>query len=125
MPTLKVGLSVREEIINADEDASLNDNAQGFSNYAAPGADRLKISAVLTSKIIADDDDPNFVELMRIQDGELETFVKNTDYNFIKAEFARRTMMSLVTTTLNHLDYLLKIPSITIWVTMDYMQKIN
>ena len=52
---------------------------------------RLKISAVLTSKIIADDDDPNFVELMRIQDGELETFVKNTDYNFIKAEFARRT----------------------------------
>ena len=91
MPTLKVGLSVREEIVNADEDASLNDNAQGFSNYAAPGADRLRISAVLTSKIIADDDDPNFVELMRIQDGELETFVKNTDYNFIKAEFARRT----------------------------------
>ena len=91
MPTLKVGLSVREEIVNADENPSLNDNAQGFSNYAAPGADRLKISAVLTSKIIADDDDPNFVELMRIQDGELETFVKNTDYNFIKAEFARRT----------------------------------
>jgi CBS domain-containing protein len=91
MPTVKVGLSVIEEIINADEDPSLNDNAQGFSNYSAPGADRLKISAVLSSKLISDNDDPDFVELMRIQDGELETFVKNTDYNFIKAEFARRT----------------------------------
>ena len=46
MPTVKVGLSVIEEIINADEDTSLNDNAQGFSNYSAPGADRLKISAL-------------------------------------------------------------------------------
>lgn len=91
MPTIKVGLSVIEEIINADEDPSLNDNAQGFSNYAAPGADRLKITALLTSKLIIDDDDPSFVELMRIQNGEIETFVKNTDYNFIKAEFARRT----------------------------------
>ena len=91
MPTVKVGLSVIEEIINADEDTSLNDNAQGFSNYSAPGADRLKITAALTSKLISDNDDPDFVELMRIQDGELETFVKNTDYNFIKAEFARRT----------------------------------
>ena len=73
MPTIKVGLSVIEEIINADEDTSLNDNAQGFSNYSAPGADRLKITAALTSKLISDNDDPDFVELMRIQDGELET----------------------------------------------------
>ena len=91
MPTVKVGLSVLEQIINADEDESLNDNAQGFSNYSAPGADRLRITAILSSKLISDNDDPDFVELMRIQDGELETFVKNTDYNFIKAEFARRT----------------------------------
>lgn len=90
-PTTKVGLTVQEEIINADEDSSLSDNAQGFSNYAAPGADRLKISAVLTSKQIFNNDDQSFVELMRIQNGELETFVENTDYNYIKAEFARRT----------------------------------
>ena len=50
MPTVKVGLSVIEEIINADEDPSLNDNAQGFSNYSAPGADRLKISAAVNFK---------------------------------------------------------------------------
>jgi len=91
MPTLKVGLTVVEEIINADEDPSLNDNAQGFSNYSAPGADRLKISAVLSSKLIIDNDDPTFVELMRIQNGEIETFVRNSEYNYVKAEFARRT----------------------------------
>jgi hypothetical protein len=91
MPTVKVGLSVIEEIINSDDDGTLNDNAQGYSNYSAPGADRLKISATLVSKLIIDDDDPSFVELMRIQNGEIETFVKNTDYNYIKAEFARRT----------------------------------
>ena len=65
-------MTVVEEIINADEDPSLNDNAQGFSNYSAPGADRLKISAVLSSKLIIDNDDPTFVELMRIQNGEIE-----------------------------------------------------
>ena len=91
MPSLKVGLTVIEEIINADEDQSLNDNAQGFSNYSAPGADRLKISAVLSSKLIIDNDDPSFVELMRIQNGEIETFVRNSEYNYVKAEFARRT----------------------------------
>ena len=41
----RVGLFVTEEIVNADVDPSLNDNSQGFNNYAAPGADRLKITA--------------------------------------------------------------------------------
>ena len=40
----RVGLNVQEEIINADLDETLNDNSQGYNNYAAPGADRLKIS---------------------------------------------------------------------------------
>jgi hypothetical protein len=33
--------------INSDIDEALNDNSQGFNNYAAPGADRLKISVSL------------------------------------------------------------------------------
>ena len=43
----KVGLRIFEEIVNSDIDDSLVDNAKGFSNYAAPGADRLKITANL------------------------------------------------------------------------------
>ena len=43
-PSYRVGLFVNEEIINADLDESLNDNSQGYNNYSAPGADRLKIT---------------------------------------------------------------------------------
>ena len=50
----RVGLFVTEEIINADLDQSLNDNSQGFNNYAAPGADRLKITAGLFKKRLGD-----------------------------------------------------------------------
>ena len=50
----RVGLFVTEEIVNADVDPSLNDNSQGFNNYAAPGADRLKITAGLFKKRLGD-----------------------------------------------------------------------
>ena len=41
-PSYRVGLFVNEEIVNSNADESLNDNSQGFNNYGAPGADRLK-----------------------------------------------------------------------------------
>jgi hypothetical protein len=49
-PSYRVGLDIIEEIISSDVDPSLNDNAQGFNNYTAPGADRLKITPVLAKK---------------------------------------------------------------------------
>ena len=51
-PSYRVGLQVTESFIDAQDDNTLYDNARGFSNYAAPGADRLKISAILTKKKI-------------------------------------------------------------------------
>ena len=49
-PSYRVGLTILEEIVSAKDDKSLYDNAKGFSNFAAPGADRLKISAILSKK---------------------------------------------------------------------------
>ena len=46
-PTGRIGLKILEETINSDEDANLTDNSKGFNNFAAPGADRLKISCRL------------------------------------------------------------------------------
>ena len=46
-PSYRVGLFVKEEIINADLDESLNVKSQGYNNFSAPGADRLKISGSL------------------------------------------------------------------------------
>lgn len=90
-PSYRVGLSVNEEIINSDIDETLNDNSNGFNNYAAPGADRLKITVSLTKKSLDDFDDNNFVELATIQDGTLRTKKINTDYSLIADELARRT----------------------------------
>jgi len=72
-PNYRIGLFVNEEIINADIDESLNDNSQGYNNYAAPGADRLKISLSLFKKSVDDFDDTSFVELGIVNDGILRT----------------------------------------------------
>ena len=76
-PSYRVGLFVNEEIINSDIDESLNDNSQGFNNFSAPGADRLKISLSLFKKPLDDFDDNSFVELATIgsnnQPGVLKT----------------------------------------------------
>ena len=87
----RVGLFINEEIINSDIDESLNDNSQGFNNYAAPGADRLKISASLFKKNLDDFNDDNFVELATINNGVLRSQTKNTEYSLIADELARRT----------------------------------
>jgi hypothetical protein len=64
-PSYRVGFLVLEEIINSDIDESLVDNAKGFSNYAAPGADRLKISAILAKIPLSNDfQDNNFVRIL-------------------------------------------------------------
>ena len=77
-PNYRVGLQIREEIITSDLDETLNDNSQGFNNYSAPGADRLKISVSLFKKPLDDFDDNNFIELAVIEDGVLRTQIKNT-----------------------------------------------
>jgi hypothetical protein len=91
-PNYRVGLFVNEEIINSDIDETLNDNSQGFNNYAAPGADRLKISVSLFKKSLEDYDDNNFVELATIRDGVLQTVRwPGSSYNLLQDELARRT----------------------------------
>ena len=72
-PSYRIGLFVSEEIITADLDETLNDNSQGFNNYAAPGADRLKISTSLIKKSLDDLDDGSFVELATVVNGVLRT----------------------------------------------------
>lgn len=90
-PTYRIGLSVTESIVSSDEDPTLTDNAQGFNNYTAPGADRFKISATLFKKGSDDYDDQNFVQLAEVQNGILREINTGTDYNILGDELARRT----------------------------------
>ena len=72
-PSYRVGLFVNEEIVNSNADESLNDNSQGFNNYGAPGADRLRMSVGLFKKSLTDINDDNFIELATIENGNLKT----------------------------------------------------
>ena len=90
-PSYRIGFDVQEDFISADEDPSLNDNASGFTNFAAPGADRLQINISLMKKGLDDTNDQNFIEIARVQGGELQTFVKDTQYNLLNDRLAKRT----------------------------------
>ena len=92
-PSYKIGLTVKEEIVTASSvNTDLYDNAQGFSNDSAPGADRFALSAVLSKKLLTDQDDKNFIELIRIENGVLAKFEDtNPEFNYFANELARRT----------------------------------
>ena len=57
--------------LNSNTDESLNDNSQGFNNYGAPGADRLKIPQVCL-KSLDDFNDDNFILLATVINGVLQ-----------------------------------------------------
>jgi len=91
-PSYRIGLEISEEIITAKDDNTLYDNAKGFSNYAAPGSDRLKITAKLSKKLISDFDDKNFIEIERVNNGTIITRNEPTNnYNILEDYFAKRT----------------------------------
>ena len=90
-PSYRIGLFVSESLVDAKDDNSLYDNARGFSNYAAPGADRLKITASLTKKRLTDTDDKNFIEILRITNGLVKKIQDSNTYSLIKEYFAKRT----------------------------------
>lgn len=70
-----IGFLVSRNVVTATEDASLNDNAQGSTNFNAPGADRYQVEVQLfgysSSNVPSDDIMKNFVAGIAIQNGEL------------------------------------------------------
>ena len=90
-PNYKVGFDIIEEVVTADDDITLTDNAKGFNNYAAPGADRFKITAVLSKKPLTETNNENFIQLMEIVNGKIKSIKQNPEYNILQKELARRT----------------------------------
>ena len=90
-PTYRIGYEVEESIITEKNDASLLDPASGSYNYAAPGSARLKLIATLKKYTFNEKVSNNFIELIQIKNGETIRLVKDTDYNVIRDELAKRT----------------------------------
>lgn len=90
-PSAKVGFLIEESIITEKEDTSLYDIARGSSNFASPGAHRLKIDLQLTRYDYDAITDKNFIELISIKSGNIQKKVVRTDYSVLENTLARRT----------------------------------
>jgi len=87
---ISIGFNIEETIVDSSLDISLLDNAQGFNNQNAPGADRLKLQpklAVYTTTTRP----AEFFSLLRIERGETVFVRGDTQFNSIKQELAKRT----------------------------------
>lgn len=88
----KVGLEIVESIVSKDDDDTLLDPAINTYNYFAPGADRYKISLNLSSRDLTNTiSSDNFIELMRIENGDITSRKIGPGYNILADELARRT----------------------------------
>lgn len=95
-PTRRIGYTIGYSAVNFTQDSTLLDNASGFSNERAPGADRLKVNLTLTQRDFNRDDPESytsndFIELGRIEKGVLKFIANNTQYSEILKLFAKRT----------------------------------
>ena len=89
--TSRVGFTINETLVTPESDESLTDNATGSSNFAAKGAHRLKINLTLSRLDIDAADDQSFVELIRLNSGEIATLARGTEYSVLGNTLAART----------------------------------
>jgi len=95
-PTKSVGFTFIYTAVNSNTDSSLLDNASGFNNNLAPGADRLKFNVNFTQNDVILSEpvfENNYTELVRIRGGRLDkikTGIEN-QYSEILKLFAKRT----------------------------------
>lgn len=87
----KVGFVIEEKILTPEEDASLYDNAKGYSNASAPGAHRLSINLNLIKYDYNATTDKNFIQLLQVNKGIVEKQVRAADYTLLEETLARRT----------------------------------
>jgi hypothetical protein len=89
-PSYRIGLLITESVYDYQSDSSLLDPAIGASNYQAPGADRYVITLSLITLPLTAGSDNNFIELVRVNNGNVVKQVDGTVYSTIDDYFAKR-----------------------------------
>ena len=90
-PSVKVGFKVTESLVSPEEDITLYDNSFGSSNYAAPGAHRLKVDLEVIKYGYDETPDKNFIQLLTVKNGIIQRQIKQADYSLLEKTIARRT----------------------------------
>ena len=89
---VSVGFETEEELVDSYADTSLLDNAAGFENYNAPGADRLKLTPKLVVRGTDEGkEDDSFFAIQEYQYGALIRRRTDTQFNSINKELKKRT----------------------------------
>lgn len=87
-----VGFETIEELVDSNEDSSLQDPANGFNNFNAPGADRIRLVPKLVVRTVDDADaDETFFALQEYEDGEIVRRNLSTQYNQLLEVMETRT----------------------------------
>lgn len=87
-----IGLNIVESIVDYTQDDSLLDNAQGYPNQYAPGADRYKVELILTKiNYNAIVDDEKFINLMSIENDVITYLNVSAQYAELMKTLAKRT----------------------------------
>ena len=97
-PSVRIGLVANKTVVTAVSDTTLRDPSNGFYNSNAPGADRYTINLVLDqltfdpqSVDIENYSNSDFIQLVRIVNGNVDWIRRLTNYSEILEVFARRT----------------------------------
>ena len=92
LPSYRVGLDIIESIVNSDIDSQLVDNTSRILQLRCSWCGSFRNKADFIKKRELDDtDDISFVELSRVENGQLKTFTERSDYNTFSQELPRRT----------------------------------
>ena len=91
LQTGRIGFNITESLVTPETDITLTDNATGSNNYAAKGAHRLKIVLNLVKLDVDSVADSSFVELMKLDSGQMVSAARNTEYSVLGESLARRT----------------------------------
>jgi hypothetical protein len=87
-----LGFVTAESIVNNSVDSTLLDNAQGYSNYAAPGSHRLKLTPSLVAISVSNAaSNSEFLSILEFQNGTITKRKTGTEFNSISSELAKRT----------------------------------
>jgi len=92
IPAFTCGIKWEHSITTSAEDFTLNDNATGTPNYAAPGAHRYSIDATFIKYPFNDEGTKSrYIELYRIEGGTSRLMQDTPNYSEIEHELAKRT----------------------------------
>ena len=90
-PSYRVGFKVTERYVTPEDDESIQDNATGSPNFAAPGAHRYEIKLSLVKLPLIGTDNFQFIELVRVVEGRIQYKIEKSSYAELEKTFARRT----------------------------------